>query len=34
MRTEFLFLERGDTPGEDEQEAIYRAMIEALGDRR
>jgi phosphocarrier protein FPr len=33
MRTEFLFLERGDTPGEDEQEAIYRAMIEALGDR-
>jgi phosphocarrier protein FPr len=33
MRTEFLFLERGDTPGEDEQEAIYRAMIEALGDK-
>ncbi|NMN05073.1 MULTISPECIES: phosphoenolpyruvate--protein phosphotransferase [unclassified Novosphingobium] len=33
MRTEFLFLERGDTPSEDEQEAIYRAMIAALGDR-
>nr|WP_191323780.1 phosphoenolpyruvate--protein phosphotransferase [Novosphingobium pokkalii] len=33
MRTEFLFLERGDTPGEDEQEAIYRAMIEALGNK-
>jgi hypothetical protein len=32
MRTEFLFLERG-TPDEDEQFAIYRAMIEALGDR-
>ncbi|WP_370525365.1 phosphoenolpyruvate--protein phosphotransferase [Novosphingobium sp. BK486] len=32
MRTEFLFLERGDTPSEDEQEAIYRAMITALGD--
>jgi phosphocarrier protein FPr len=33
MRTEFLFLERGDSPTEDEQYAIYRAMIEALGDR-
>ncbi|MDE1917825.1 MAG: phosphoenolpyruvate--protein phosphotransferase [Sphingomonadales bacterium] len=33
MRTEFLFLEAGETPGEDEQFAIYRAMIEALGDR-
>lgn len=33
MRTEFLFLERGESPGEDEQEAIYRAMIEALGPR-
>jgi phosphocarrier protein FPr len=33
MRTEFLFLEAGDTPTEDEQFAIYRAMIEALGDR-
>ncbi|EGD60802.1 phosphoenolpyruvate-protein phosphotransferase [Novosphingobium nitrogenifigens DSM 19370] len=33
MRTEFLFLERGETPDEDEQFATYRAMIEALGDR-
>lgn len=33
MRTEFLFLERGDTPDEEEQEAIYRGMIDALGDR-
>ena len=33
MRTEFLFLERGDSPGEEEQCAIYRAMIGALGDR-
>ncbi|MDG6095437.1 phosphoenolpyruvate--protein phosphotransferase [Acetobacter sp. AN02] len=33
MRTEFLFLERGESPGEGEQEQIYRAMIEALGDR-
>jgi phosphocarrier protein FPr len=33
MRTEFLFLERGDSPSEDEQYAIYRAMIDALGDR-
>jgi len=31
MRTEFLFLERGDSPSEDEQYAIYRAMIDALG---
>lgn len=33
MRTEFIFLERGDTPDEDEQYHIYRAMIEALGPR-
>ncbi|MEP9400486.1 phosphoenolpyruvate--protein phosphotransferase [Sphingomonas sp. VNH70] len=33
MRTEFLFLERGDSPGEAEQEAIYRGMTDALGDR-
>ncbi|MBB2167359.1 phosphoenolpyruvate--protein phosphotransferase [Gluconacetobacter aggeris] len=33
MRTEFLFLERGETPSEDEQYAVYRDMIEALGDR-
>ena len=31
MRTEFLFLERGDSPTEDEQYAIYREMTEALG---
>ena len=31
MRTEFLFLEQGDSPGEDEQCATYRAMIDALG---
>ncbi|PWV63186.1 phosphoenolpyruvate--protein phosphotransferase [Plasticicumulans acidivorans] len=33
MRTEFLFLERGSTPSEDEQYAIYRAMAQALGGR-
>ena len=33
MRTEFLFLERGDTPSEEEQFAIYREMIEALDGR-
>jgi phosphocarrier protein FPr len=33
MRTEFLFLERGDSPGEDEQAEIYRAMAEALDGR-
>lgn len=33
MRTEFLFLERGETPDEDEQYTVYRAMIDALGDR-
>ncbi|WP_196221712.1 phosphoenolpyruvate--protein phosphotransferase [Sphingobium sp. CAP-1] len=33
MRTEFLFLERGDSPGEEEQCSIYRDMIDALGDR-
>ncbi len=33
MRTEFLFLERGDSPGEDEQAEIYRAMAEALEGR-
>ena len=33
MRTEFLFLERGDTPGEDDQYATYRAMLEALDGR-
>jgi phosphocarrier protein FPr len=33
MRTEFLFLEAGETPTEDEQITIYRGMIEALGER-
>lgn len=33
MRTEFLFLESGETPGEDSQFATYRAMIEALDGR-
>ncbi|MFC0218969.1 phosphoenolpyruvate--protein phosphotransferase [Pseudochelatococcus lubricantis] len=33
MRTEFLFLERGDTPSEDEQFETYRGMIEALEGR-
>ncbi|MCJ2093941.1 phosphoenolpyruvate--protein phosphotransferase [Methylobacterium sp. J-072] len=33
MRTEFLFLERGESPGEDDQYATYRAMLEALDGR-
>jgi phosphocarrier protein FPr len=33
MRTEFLFLERGETPGEEDQFRTYRAMIEALQGR-
>jgi phosphocarrier protein FPr len=33
MRTEFLFLEAGETPTEDEQFATYRSMIEALDGR-
>jgi phosphocarrier protein FPr len=33
MRTEFLFLEAGETPTEDEQFAIYRGMIETLEGR-
>ncbi len=33
MRTEFLFLERGETPTEDEQVATYRGMLDALGGR-
>jgi len=33
MRTEFLFLEAGETPTEDDQFATYRGMIEALGER-
>ncbi len=33
MRTEFLFLERGDTPSEDDQYATYSGMLKALGGR-
>ncbi|EKU24334.1 PTS fructose porter [Xanthomonas translucens pv. graminis ART-Xtg29] len=33
MRTEFLFLERGSTPSEDEQYATYMAMAKALDGR-
>ncbi len=33
MRTEFLFLERGSTPSEDEQYETYKAMAKALDGR-
>lgn len=33
MRTEFLFLERGDTPSEDDQYETYSGMLRALGGR-
>lgn len=33
MRTEFLFLERDSAPSEDEQYAVYRDTINALGGR-
>ncbi|HMK92980.1 MAG TPA: dihydroxyacetone kinase phosphoryl donor subunit DhaM, partial [Thermoleophilia bacterium] len=33
LRSEFLFLERDEPPGEDEQERAYRAAAEALGGR-
>ncbi|KAI1690652.1 PEP-utilizing enzyme, TIM barrel domain-containing protein [Ditylenchus destructor] len=33
MRTEFLFLERGSTPSEEEQYATYMAMAKALEGR-
>ncbi|WCS25534.1 phosphoenolpyruvate--protein phosphotransferase [Methylobacterium sp. NMS14P] len=33
MRTEFLFLERGDTPSEDDHNATYVAMLKALDGR-
>jgi phosphocarrier protein FPr len=33
MRTEFLFLESGATPSEDEQVEVYSAMLEALDGR-
>ncbi|GAY10491.1 phosphoenolpyruvate--protein phosphotransferase [Pseudonocardia sp. N23] len=34
VRTEFLFLGRGDAPGIDEQESAYRDVAAALGGRR
>lgn len=34
MRTEFLFLERQTAPTEDEQYAMYRALVEASGGRK
>jgi len=34
LRTEFLFLDRHDPPGEDEQVAAYLAVAEALGGHR
>ncbi|MFZ1417476.1 MAG: phosphoenolpyruvate--protein phosphotransferase [Burkholderiaceae bacterium] len=33
MRTEFLYLERDSIPNEDEQEAAYRALAQAMGER-
>ena len=33
LRTEFLFMERGAAPGEDEQAAVYQAIADALGPR-
>jgi len=33
FRTEFLYLDRRDAPGEDEQASAYQAMAEALGGR-
>ncbi len=33
MRTEFLFLERGDTPSEDDQYETYSGMLRALDGR-
>jgi multiphosphoryl transfer protein len=33
FRTEFLFMDRPDVPGEDEQEAAYRAAARALDGR-
>ena len=33
MRTEFLFLERGDTPSEDDQYETYSGMLKALAGR-
>ena len=33
LRTEFLFLDRADAPGEDEQRALYARIAATLGDR-
>jgi len=34
LRTEFLFLDRSQPPGEDEQLEAYLSVVEVLGDRR
>ena len=34
FRSEFLYLRAGDYPGEEEQFRAYRAVAEAMGDRR
>lgn len=34
LRSEFLFLQRSDAPGEDEQAAVYTAVAKALGPER
>jgi phosphotransferase system enzyme I (PtsI) len=33
FRTEFLFMNRDDLPGEDEQFEAYRAVVKAMGDK-
>ena len=33
FRTEFLFIDRGQAPSEDEQVAAYREVFEAMGER-
>lgn len=34
LRSELLFLDRANVPSEDEQEAVYRAVAEAVGEGR
>ena len=34
LRSEFLFMERGDAPGEEEQYGIYKSIAEAVGPGR
>jgi phosphoenolpyruvate-protein phosphotransferase len=34
LRTEFLFMERRTAPNEDEQAAVYEAIVQALGPQR